>query len=445
MEGDRLVVSGASAGSHFPRKQTAMQQRFEANGTGSSGPFLIEGSVYGRDVRFRGPGVVCGPVLGRGDVTLDASEGKGPQRFLGGLHASGNVVVTPRRGGFAGSLIASVDRAAVVVRGDVVAEQVSLTDAVVFGNVRARRVKLSRCIVFGQVVARETAVISSSTLLAYEASEVRFEGPCCMVFAAGTSVQEPAFGPAVDEQGIELPYVMGFLPALRALGSKALMFRPAPPPGSSWAPASWVPSAHELGPERLMGATLRPVDWVRTDVVTPVRKVRDGKVVEEIVPAERCVLSIAGRALDFGAISSGLEHATWMLRSSLEFDHYSPAVKHKTHAAWEARCTRDERVLLHWATSHEPLPASLAAHEAPTAAPAKAPAPAPSPAAVEAKFEVTTDGDSVVGPVTIDQIRRGVEAGKLAVTMLARRVGSEAWTKIEALPEFVRGVAKAEA
>ncbi len=349
VEGDRLVVSGRSAGSHFPRKQAETQQRFEADGTGREGPFHIEGSVYGRQLRFRGAGTVLGSVLGRGDVTF-AEPGRAPARFLGGLHASGNVVSEPTRRGHLQSLLASVDHAAIVVRGDVIGDQVSLVDAVVFGNVRGRRVRLARCIVFGQVIADESAVLAASTVLAYEAPTVRFEGPCCVVFVAGTSVEVPVFAPYVDELGAELPCAVMFLPAMRALGGIALSHR------------SWEPGAGALA-----GARLVPADWVRAPVDTTVRRLRDGKVEARTVVAERYVLSIGGRALNFAPLVSQFGHFTWLVRTAFEFEHYAPQVQASTRAHWAERCTPDERCLVTHATAVEPL---LAAVVAPAVRPA---------------------------------------------------------------------------
>lgn len=356
MQGDRLVVTGSTAGSLFPRRQEAMAYRFEADGNTPEGPFSIEGSVYGRDLRFRGPGVVLGPVLGRGDITFEPTYGKAPQRFLGGIHSSGNVGTGPRREGFRRSPLASLDHVGTLVRGDVIADQVSLTDTVVFGSVRGRRVKLSRCIVFGNLVADEAAVVSSSMLLGYESKrEVRFEGPCSMVFPAGTSVEVPAFVPATDETEMTLPCSVMFAPALRAFGAKSLLFRPRLEPGAPLSDAEWAPTSQELsgGEDAVHASRLHLVDWVRHPVETEVRKLRNREVVVEHVASERYILSIAGRALDFEAVVPALRHATWMLKTAIEFDHYSALHQRKTQESWEARCLPDELKLLRWATDRD--------------------------------------------------------------------------------------------
>lgn len=43
------------------------------------------------------------------------------------------------------------------------------------------------------------------------------------------------------------------------------------------------------------------------------------------------------------------------------------------------------------------------------------------------EFELTTDGETVVGPVSLDQVRRGLAAEKIPATAQIRRVGEEAW------------------
>jgi hypothetical protein len=42
-------------------------------------------------------------------------------------------------------------------------------------------------------------------------------------------------------------------------------------------------------------------------------------------------------------------------------------------------------------------------------------------------FEVTADGESVVGPVSLDQVRRGLASGKIPPTAQIRRKGEDGW------------------
>ncbi len=46
------------------------------------------------------------------------------------------------------------------------------------------------------------------------------------------------------------------------------------------------------------------------------------------------------------------------------------------------------------------------------------------------EYEVTTDGETIVGPVTMDQLRRGLVAGKLPADAKARPIGTIEWIPI---------------
>jgi hypothetical protein len=49
---------------------------------------------------------------------------------------------------------------------------------------------------------------------------------------------------------------------------------------------------------------------------------------------------------------------------------------------------------------------------------------------LEPNFEVTLDGLKIVGPVTLDQIRRGIDAGKISADAKGRRRGTDAWRSV---------------
>ncbi len=341
-DGDRIVVTGFSAGSHFPRTQARTQFRFEADGLSSEGPFVIDGSVYGRDLRFRGPGSVSGPVMGRGDVALQ-NQSTFPQRFFGGLHANGNVVSDRRADALSRSLSGTLSAASYVVRGDVIAQHISLENAVVFGNVRGRRVDLQHCIVLGQVLAEEAAVLSATTFLSYAAPSVHFRGPCCALFALGTSDVPPVFEAFADGGGRVWEPDVRLYPVLRSEGASPMTNRP-------WEEATRGYTA----------AKLAMADWVRVDAERTVQRRVGGKNIDEKVSVERYVLTIAGRALNFKLLADDLDRLTFMIRCVLEFDHYDPSAQSATRRRWEEVCTPDELALLKLATD-PPVRASVPA------------------------------------------------------------------------------------
>jgi hypothetical protein len=332
-DGDRVIVTGYSPGSHFPRTESAIPYTWEANGLGKPGPYIIPGSVYGRQMRFVGPGDIGGPVLGRGDIELKAAV-KGAQRFLGGLAASGSIVSPPRQDGLQESLAADIKRASHIIRGDVLAHHVYLENAVIFGNVEAENVTLRHCIVFGAAIARAQLQITASTVFYYHANEVVFEGPCALVQAMGVSQVRPSFGPYKDPKSSVWPSDVRLYPLLRLDGDRPLTNRP-------WAIPTRGYEQAKLYPEH---------DWVERTVTERVEKAIDGKL--ELIERsdKRWVLSLGGRILDLKKLGRGLDDMYTLLKSGLEYGHYEPLLQNETRTRWKKLATPDELWMLHQST-----------------------------------------------------------------------------------------------
>jgi hypothetical protein len=355
-DGDRIIVTGYSGGSHFPRTQAATQYRFEADGLTPEGPFQIDGSVYGKDILLRGPGTIVGPVMARGDARLH-NHGDAPMRLLAGLHVSGNIGAVSRGGPIEESLVASLDRADYVIRGDAIAEHVALENAIVVGNVRGRHVKLTHCIVLGQVFASEAAVLQATTFLSYQAPEIAFEGPCAALFAMGVSERAPEFRPYRDGAGKTWPCDLRFYPVFRSSSDSALSNR------------CWSATSSEYA-----SAALAPADWVRFEASRRHTRVEGGKKTDIEVPVERYAFTVAGRALNFKPVEAQVERMALMLKTALEFSHYRPDDQQAVRRSWDELLTRDEARVLRLATDD--------ARQRVTAAPRKAdPAPTPGSAA----------------------------------------------------------------
>lgn len=331
--GDRIVVSGYSPGSHFPRTEAMIPYLWEAWATKDHGPYAIAGSVYGRQLRFTGPGAVSGTVLGRGDVTLNAG-GKGLQRFLSGVAANGNIGTEPSKSGLRDSLVGDIRRASYVIRGDVLANNILLENAIVFGNVHGLNVTLQHCVVVGAAVAKEQLRLVGSTVLYYHCRDVQFEGPCALMHAMGESVSRPRFLPYEDAVGEVWSDDVRYYPMLRAEGDRALSNRP-------WS----------VGQAQYDGAKLYPEhDWVAMPVSEVHHRPVQGKMQAVEVPSERYVLSLGRRMLNLQALGATLTDIYTLLKSGLEFGHYAPAVQHRTYELWRSLATPDELWILQQAT-----------------------------------------------------------------------------------------------
>lgn len=324
-DGDRIVVTGYSGGSHFPREQRHLNYTWEADGLSGEGPFHVDGSVYGRNLRMRGPGTIVGSVMGRGDVQLD-NNGPGIQRFLSGLCASGNVVSNGPAAPLQETVVGDIGRARYAIRGDILAENVTLEGAIVLGNIEAVTIRLRHCIVFGALIARERLTMTASTALYYHARTVTLEGPCTLLNAMGESAEMPAFGTYQDGAGELWDADVRFYPVLRGGGGGALTFRP------------W-----EADDPRAKQARLYPrCDWVKVDTFSS-DKAAAGR---QHSPTSRVVLTIAGRALNFSVIEDNLKSLYQLLRTGLEFEHYSPDTRAEIVRMWHDVCTVDELFLM---------------------------------------------------------------------------------------------------
>lgn len=328
-DGDRIIVTGYSSGSHYPREQKLMNYSWEANGNSKDGPFNVEGSVYGKDLRFIGPGTIHGAVLGRGDLTLENHSDK-PQQFFGGLCSHGNIVVSGKARPIQDTLNGDIKNADIVIRGPVVAHNVTLENAIIFGQVEADRVHLVNCIVMGAVIAKGQLTCTASTLFYYNAENITFEGPCTMIHAMGDSGTAPVFGAYQDgAQKLWDPDVQLYA-VVRGQGEGGITNR-------VWEDAIASEDAAKLSPTN---------DWVRVDAWSREPQDRDGKIAYVDVPVERFFLTIAGRCLNFESLQENITNLYSLLKHALQYDHYSPHTKAEIQSEWENTCTPEELQLI---------------------------------------------------------------------------------------------------
>ncbi len=301
VEGDRFRVTGQSDACFFPRFERETNLAREFDGRTVDGAFFLGGSVYGRSLQFRGMGDCRGVVVGRGDLRIDVSRPGERQLFRGGICANGSIEVSAPRTGLRASLVGDIRQASVLVRGDVAGDNVHLRNAVVVGNVHGSNVFLSNCIVFGAAVASEQLTLSASACLYYHSRLATFEGPCLMLQAMGDSAARPIFAPLEDGDGTAYAPEVLYYPMIRRDEGHPLGNRP------------WAPSASAKLAKLYPGA-----DWIT--VATEVESRTPGAAP---IASDRTILSIAGRALNLGALQVGVEQMATLLKLSFEFDHYS--------------------------------------------------------------------------------------------------------------------------
>lgn len=291
IDGGNLRVTKTVRGHVFPRQEAEIVYPVLVDATADGEPISIEGSLYGRSLRLIGAVDVTGPVVARGDLTIEPA---GKQlAFYSGLNASDGISVKLSAG--QPTLQEDMENASVVVRGDVVAKNVYLENAIVFGSIRAVNCNLRNCVILGTAAGTDSLTITTSTLAGYMAREVVFEGPCMMIHSIGESASKPVFSVAEQADGTLQPSDVRFYPSVRESFGMLNKLAPAYPAQSQLnVVADWV----KVGKETYDGGG---------------PQIRD-----------RWVLSIGGRICDVRYIKKSIELMSHMLKTGFEYDHYLP-------------------------------------------------------------------------------------------------------------------------
>jgi hypothetical protein len=345
-DGDRIIVTGDSGGSHFPKLEADTQYFWEADGTSSDGPFRIRDSVYGRKLRFTGPGEVGGVVVGRGDIILENHTDK-PQRFLRGISAQGSLdtVKDPRK--LEDTLINGLDKARYIIRGNVFAEdKIVLEDAIVFGNIQAKIIEVRHCIIIGAMGGEGTEKINvyASSILHYHAKQVTFYGPCNLLDAMGVSLEEPDATQSYEVGQTIYQSDLRYYPVFRKDTGFTLG-------NSSWKDeSSWTSSYKKA----------------RIDPRADFKKVNgfrdfDGDINDENTEKHCYVFTLGGRILNFLPVSESIQAFRTMLKEGLEYEHYTPEYRALVKQKWKTSgvLTKDEQAIMHQITSQVQMSKSI--------------------------------------------------------------------------------------
>lgn len=305
-QADRLVVRENVEGSIFPRGESMVGLSVLVDAPADGKSLRIGRSIYGRSLTLRGSVRVEGPIVCRGDALLEPQGGT--IRLRSGIVAGGSLSVEP--GNSTQGLAADIRKAAVIVKGDISANQsVVLRDTIVFGSVRALHVRLENSLVLGTTIAEEQLVVAMSAMSGYLARDVTFEGACSMICAIGESSSRPVFVPHEGRDGALAAPDIRFYPGNR--GRAGFMN------GAAASPEKY-PEESRLAPES---------DWVRVDAQRNVA-VEGGEGT-----MDKWVLSLGGRIGNLGKVASSIDALTQMLKLGFESEHYAPPVKSARLAA----------------------------------------------------------------------------------------------------------------
>lgn len=316
-EGSRIRFSGVSESAFFPTRETDLSVTREFDGRLE--PFRVGGATYARSVNLIGSGIIEGVVAARDDIALGPVDDGQRLLLRGGAITRGAVIsvadALPIRRGLCGG----VDKAATLIRGDVVAQHVSLRNTIVLGNIHAHSIRIDNCVVVGAIVAKDSLTVSASSTLQYHARHVTFEGPCTFLNASGESASKPVFAAYEDGAGEAYPFRGLFYPAIRGRSGGAICNGPVPD-GEPFDSASLCETS----------------DWIRVPVSSGVTGGSNSR------PDSAWVLTIAARAMNLAALARAIEQMASWIRTCFEFDHYTDQARREATALLRAECTADE-------------------------------------------------------------------------------------------------------
>jgi hypothetical protein len=317
-DGSKIVISESVAGSVFPRSEKDIPFAIIIDGTAK--PLRVEGSVYGRELEFRGDVRIDGPVVVRGDTRI--SPRGSAIRLNSGITVNGSMRAVPEAEG--NGILEKIDNAKLIVKGDITVNQnVALRDAIVFGSIRAVNCSLERCIVLGTCIISERLHVVNSSIGGYAARDVEFEGGCMMIHALGESKSQPRFIPFEAPDASIAPCDIRFYPAMRSRST--LINKVAD---------GAVPLAND--------SKLYPnIDWISTGATANPALGENSGIIYQ-----KWVLSVGGRIADYSTINDSILAMTRMLKCGFEFEHYHPDHRPRLLAAAKHGLTDEERWIL---------------------------------------------------------------------------------------------------
>ena len=181
MDNNNVELTGEVSGNFYPSTQSELLRSLVLRG-----PFLINGGVFAQNITNIGHGTVTGPVLATEEITLEGSHIPGkPLRFLSGINATMSIAILETGKPPEESVVSDLNKAGIVVNGDITSNYLKLENTLVFGNLRAKQISLVNSIILGSIFADELLRIEDSVFGSFQVGKAKIVGKngCWLPFA----------------------------------------------------------------------------------------------------------------------------------------------------------------------------------------------------------------------------------------------------------------------
>ncbi len=172
MDPNNVELQNEVNGNFYPSTQSELLRNLILRG-----PFTVNGGIFAQNIKNIGVGTVNGPVLATEEITLEAGSIPGnPIRFMSGINATMSIAIMETNKPPEESVIGDLNKAGVVVKGDIISNYIKLENALVFGNIRAKQVSIVNSIVLGAIFVDEMLRIENSIFGSFQAGKAKIVG-----------------------------------------------------------------------------------------------------------------------------------------------------------------------------------------------------------------------------------------------------------------------------
>ncbi|MGD2086949.1 MAG: hypothetical protein PVH61_12270 [Candidatus Aminicenantes bacterium] len=314
---NNVTLTGEKEGAFYPSCQSELLRNVRLKS-----PYYLKGGILSQNLTNSGGGTVTGPVLASSEVTLSSSTGKKePLRFLSGISATISISMEEEAKPLAESVIGSMLKAALIVRGDVVSDMVKLENALIFGNVRGRQITVVNSIIIGSLMAEDELLVENSKFVSFAGGHVVLKGNNGCWLPYGTSLVPIEFEDAVDSRGEKISSQLHYLAIKNARDKKSKGMWSGNFTGGTGDDRESADTALLLGPADIKK-----------------HKTRDGKDIY--------TLNIARRALNLAPVEKEIRAIEEFLKGILMYEHLDKSSRERERKEWEKKFGTEELGLL---------------------------------------------------------------------------------------------------
>jgi hypothetical protein len=172
MDKNNVELQNEVNGNFYPSTQSELLRNLILKS-----PFNVNGGIFATNIKNIGVGIVHGPVLATEEITFEAGQVPGnPLRFMAGINATMSIAVMETGKPPEESVIGDLNKAGIIVNGDIISNYVKLENTLVFGNIRAKQVSIVNSVILGAIFADDSLRLENSIFGSFQTGKAKLHG-----------------------------------------------------------------------------------------------------------------------------------------------------------------------------------------------------------------------------------------------------------------------------